>query len=394
MAPLNIAWLLQAWTVLGATSYAVGARPGLRPALVPVLLALGRHRARPGRRPGRRVGAPRPARHRTRAAGAARAARRHGRRSRSPAAHRPCSTESRPCASPPAVASTAQSGRWCGPCSSSLLVARARRGRARRRARAPGRPPARPRRAAGGDRPLRRRGPTRLGDLAGAGPHRPGRHLALGADAPRPGRAGAAARRSSRSAAPSTGTCCDLARPGRLRRRAAVRGERLVPGRPRRAVARQPAGRPRGWCSPPGPGADRDPARRGRWPRCCWPPCAPGCRPPPSWPRCCAPAVVVAARWSPPSLRWSVRRPFAVDLRSCPRHPRTAAGDGRLLHPARADHHVHRAGLLRAGPGAAPEVSVLVASPFLVWSMIRLLHARDAWTDPVQRATVVATVAG
>lgn len=40
MAPLNVAWLLQAWTVLGATSYAVGARPGLVLALAPVVLWL------------------------------------------------------------------------------------------------------------------------------------------------------------------------------------------------------------------------------------------------------------------------------------------------------------------------------------------------------------------
>ena len=29
MVPLNVAWLLQCWTVLGATSYAIGARPAL-----------------------------------------------------------------------------------------------------------------------------------------------------------------------------------------------------------------------------------------------------------------------------------------------------------------------------------------------------------------------------
>ncbi len=40
MAPLNVAWLLQGWVVLGATSYAVGARPGLVLALLPVLLWL------------------------------------------------------------------------------------------------------------------------------------------------------------------------------------------------------------------------------------------------------------------------------------------------------------------------------------------------------------------
>jgi hypothetical protein len=40
-----------------------------------------------------------------------------------------------------------------------------------------------------------------------------------------------------------------------------------------------------------------------------------------------------------------------------------------------------------------PEVSILVAVPFLLWSLVRLLHARDAWVDPHQRARVVTTVA-
>jgi hypothetical protein len=40
------------------------------------------------------------------------------------------------------------------------------------------------------------------------------------------------------------------------------------------------------------------------------------------------------------------------------------------------------------------QVSVIVAVPFLTWSLVRLLHARDSWTDPVQRARVVTTVAG
>jgi hypothetical protein len=36
---------------------------------------------------------------------------------------------------------------------------------------------------------------------------------------------------------------------------------------------------------------------------------------------------------------------------------------------------------------------VLAALPFVLWSGIRLLRARDVWLDPVQRARVVATVA-
>ena len=40
MSPLNIAWLLQSWVVLGATAYAIGARGGLALALLTVLVWL------------------------------------------------------------------------------------------------------------------------------------------------------------------------------------------------------------------------------------------------------------------------------------------------------------------------------------------------------------------
>ena len=56
MAPLNIAWLLQGWTVLGATSYAVGpAAAAARRAGAGLPLAVHRHRARPGAGLGRGV---------------------------------------------------------------------------------------------------------------------------------------------------------------------------------------------------------------------------------------------------------------------------------------------------------------------------------------------------
>jgi hypothetical protein len=38
MAPFNLAWLVQCWAVLAATSYAVGSRPTLVPALLPVVV--------------------------------------------------------------------------------------------------------------------------------------------------------------------------------------------------------------------------------------------------------------------------------------------------------------------------------------------------------------------
>ena len=41
-----------------------------------------------------------------------------------------------------------------------------------------------------------------------------------------------------------------------------------------------------------------------------------------------------------------------------------------------------------------PEVSLLLAMPFVVWSLVRLLHARDQWVQPVERARVVTAVAG
>ena len=41
-----------------------------------------------------------------------------------------------------------------------------------------------------------------------------------------------------------------------------------------------------------------------------------------------------------------------------------------------------------------PEVSAVVALPLVLWSLVRLVRARDAWVDPVSRARVVTTVAG
>ncbi len=60
MAPLNIAWMLQSWTLLGASAYVVGPRWTLPLALLPVLLWLFAATAiAQVTRLGRRVGAPR-----------------------------------------------------------------------------------------------------------------------------------------------------------------------------------------------------------------------------------------------------------------------------------------------------------------------------------------------
>ena len=104
--------------------------------------------------------------------------------------------------------------------------------------------------------------------------------------------------------------------------------------------------------------------------------------------------VVVVLQVVTSAMRWSSRRPFAVDLRSAratPAPPLVMVGYSTKLAVTTTLTSLVFSGLARV---PHPEVSVLVAAPFVVWSLVRLLHARDSWTDPVQRARVVTTVAG
>jgi hypothetical protein len=104
--------------------------------------------------------------------------------------------------------------------------------------------------------------------------------------------------------------------------------------------------------------------------------------------------VVVVLQVVSSSMRWSSRRPFAVDLRSAratPAPPLMMVGYSTKLAVTTTLTSLIFSGLARV---PHPEVSLLVAAPFVVWSLVRLLHARDAWTDPVQRAVVVTTTAG
>jgi hypothetical protein len=104
--------------------------------------------------------------------------------------------------------------------------------------------------------------------------------------------------------------------------------------------------------------------------------------------------VVVVLQVVASAMRWSARRPFSVDLRSAratPAPPLVMVGYSTKLAVTTT-----LTGLIFSGLARVPyvEVSILVAAPFVVWSLIRLLHARDSWADPVQRARVVTTVAG
>ena len=261
LAPLNIAWLLQAWILLGITAYGVerrsllpaadrhassGSWPPPRSAQVvawtveAVRRTRARHRDRPRARPGAGRG---------RGAAPADAATRSGSSTR-------CTT------------------RW-------IVVGLGRRvpvalgGVDRRLELAllvvavvlgadpgpPRRPPRAARRAAGRDRQSSR--PPAPALAAGhAGAHRPGLGLARRADAPRPRRARDRARRRGAGRQPDLAADDDPAGPGGLRRCAAVRCQRLVPRRPRRPVAGEPAGRPASCLRRSGVGARRVPAGR------------------------------------------------------------------------------------------------------------------------------------
>ena len=106
---------------------------------------------------------------------------------------------------------------------------------------------------------------------------------------------------------------------------------------------------------------------------------------------CCSLVVVVQVVSA--SLRWSARRPFAVDLRSAratPAPPLVMVG-----YSVRLAGSTTLVGLLFSGLTAVPPVwSVLVAVPFLLVSSARLLATARRWAEPTTRSEVLATVTG
>ncbi|SFC13472.1 hypothetical protein SAMN04487968_10422 [Nocardioides terrae] len=94
------------------------------------------------------------------------------------------------------------------------------------------------------------------------------------------------------------------------------------------------------------------------------------------------------------ALRWSLRSPYAVDLRSAratPAPPLAMVGYSTKLAASTTVTSLVFSGLSRV---EAWPLSVLVAAPFVAWSLLRLLRARDGWVDAPTRARVVMTVAG
>lgn len=105
----------------------------------------------------------------------------------------------------------------------------------------------------------------------------------------------------------------------------------------------------------------------------------------------CATVVVIAQVVSG-SMRWSVSRPFAVDLRSAratPAPPLTMVGYSTRL----ALVTTLTAVLFAATAQMSWQLSVLLAVPFLLVSALRLTRTAAAWATPHTRSRVVTTVA-
>lgn len=105
-------------------------------------------------------------------------------------------------------------------------------------------------------------------------------------------------------------------------------------------------------------------------------------------------AVVVTLTVVSGCLRWSVKRPFAVDLRSAratPAPPVVMVG-----YSTRLALGTTFIGLIFGATALAPDwrIPVAVAMPFLAVSLFRLRRTAARWADPVVRARVVTTVAG
>ncbi|MCB0905532.1 MAG: hypothetical protein KDB63_00230 [Nocardioidaceae bacterium] len=103
--------------------------------------------------------------------------------------------------------------------------------------------------------------------------------------------------------------------------------------------------------------------------------------------------VVVTVQVVSASMRWSLARPFSVDMRSAratPAPPIVMVG-----YSARLALSTTLTGLVFSGLARLPiwNLSLAVAVPFLIWSSVRLMWVRQEWVEPVERARVTMTVA-
>jgi hypothetical protein len=105
-------------------------------------------------------------------------------------------------------------------------------------------------------------------------------------------------------------------------------------------------------------------------------------------------AIVVSSSVVSGAMRWSVKRPFAVDMRSAratPAPPVVMVG-----YSTRLALTTTFIGLVFSWLAYTPDwrYPVVIAVPLLMWSTARLLRTARRWQDPVVRSRVVAVVSG
>jgi hypothetical protein len=103
--------------------------------------------------------------------------------------------------------------------------------------------------------------------------------------------------------------------------------------------------------------------------------------------------VVVTVQVVGASMRWSAKRPYAVDLRSARATP--APPSMMVAYSARLALSTTVTGLFFAALSQSDDwrLAVLFAVACVAWSGLRLLRARRQWCDPQERARIVTTVA-
>jgi hypothetical protein len=103
--------------------------------------------------------------------------------------------------------------------------------------------------------------------------------------------------------------------------------------------------------------------------------------------------VVVVLQVVGASLRWSLAHPYPVDLRSARATPAPPAA--MVGYSTRLAMSTTFTSLIFSGCAHVPDwrLSILIAIPCLMWSGVRLARTRHLWQDPVVRARVVTTTA-
>jgi hypothetical protein len=103
--------------------------------------------------------------------------------------------------------------------------------------------------------------------------------------------------------------------------------------------------------------------------------------------------IVVTLQVVGAALRWSLKHPYPVDLRSARATPAPPAA--MVGYSARLATCTTFTGLVFSGCAHVPDwrLSLIVATPCALWSATRLARTRRRWEDPVTRALVVSTVA-